>query len=266
MINRPQTLGPCRISRELKPGSLGKRYCAEFDGQPAIVETVSMRCDDELFERALRRIEVMTMVDHPHLVPILYAGIERDQLYVVTPQPSATADGAAPMSGDALRVVADVALGLDHLHQNSTVHRDIQPRHIGWYDGVVMLGGFALSDVDGPSRTHGVGPIGSVMTMAPSIVRGGQATVGSDLYSLGAVLHLLACGVAVHPCRSESLADRVVRIATEAPSLSPTLPPGLASVVRSLLDADGDTAPVRGPAVIAAPVAATTMTTVRNEL
>ncbi len=238
-MKQPDILGPCRLLADLEPGSLGRRYRSMFDGQKAIVETTSIRGDGELFERSLRRIEVMTMVDHRHLVPILHAGIERDELFIVTPEPDMTADRCAPLGLDAREIIGQVARGLAHLHQNGAIHRDIQRRHIGMYDGVVKLGGFALSDIDGPGSTQGVGPIGGVLTMAPSIVRGEAATTGSDLYSLGATLHLLATGIAVHPERSESLATRVLRLATDEPTIDPLLPKPLDSLVRSMLAADG---------------------------
>lgn len=238
-MSTPRQIGPYAVDTEIEPGSLGRRFSATFGGRAAIVEMISVHCDVELFERSIRRIELMTTVRHHHLVPILDAGLDRDDLYVVTPRPDRTAEEIRPIGAAAREVIASVADGLLRLHDHDVVHRDLQLRHIGWYDGVVQLGGFGLSDMRGAGRTHGVGPIGGVLTMAPSIVRGQAATVGSDAYSLGAALHLLATGFAVHAERPESLAGRVARIGAEPPVIDPSLAPALAPILERALALDG---------------------------
>ena len=237
-------LGPYPLDVELEPGSLGRRFRSSLPGNEVVdvvVESVSVRCDEELFDRSLRRIELMAAISHDHLVPILDAGLDRDQLFIVTPLPDRTADGLGPVGLSAASVMADVGLGLGHIHLNRALHRDLQLRHIGWYGGVVKLGGFGLADLQGTGRTEGIGPIGGILTMAPSVVQGHPATPGSDAYSFGAALHLLATGIAVHPVRAESIAKRVWRIGAEAPTVSPSLPPELVQTVSAFLSADGST-------------------------
>ncbi len=235
---------PGRLDRyvlelEIEPGSLGRRFRSDLDGRVVVVEAVPIRCDDELFERALRRIELMSTIAHPHLVPVLDAGLDADHLFLVTPAPDRTADLVGPLGEAAFTVVRDVGAALAVLHQHGVLHRDLQARHVGWFDGVVRLGGVGLADLRGAGRTRGLGPIGGVLTMAPSLVRGAPASVGSDAYSLGALLHLLATGLAVHPVRSESLAARVARIGIDPPRIDPTLAPSLRPAVAAALAADG---------------------------
>ena len=246
MRKRTRQLGRYRVDAEYDPGSLGRRFRSSWQGQGVVVESISIRCDEELFERSLRRIEVMTTVSHDHLVPILDAGLDGDQLFIVTPEPDGIAESTGPIGVAAGHVIADVGRGLAHLHHNGALHRDVQLRHIGWYDGVVKLGGFGLADLRGAGRTEGIGPIGSILTMAPSIVRGAPATSGSDIYSLGASLHLLATGIAVHPVRTESVVDRIRRIGSEAPVLSPSLPTELVPLIRTAISADGIDRPTHG--------------------
>lgn len=237
-MNRRRMMGSHILGDELDAGSLGRRFESLLNGQPVLVEVTPIRGEGELFERSLRRIEVMSSVEHNNLVPVLDAGLDGNSLYLVTPKPERTAERAVA-SEPQVEAFACVARGLSHLHQNGTLHRDVQLRHIGWYDGVVKLGGFGLSDLLGAGRTCGVGPIGSIPTMAPSIVRGRIATTGSDLYSLGAALQLFITGVAVHPQRPESLVDRIERIASDPPSIHPDLPADVLPVVRRALHADG---------------------------
>lgn len=238
-MRRPRCFGHHRVGAELEPGLLGRRFQTTVDQRPAVIEVVSVHTHHEVFERSLRRIEVMSAVHSPHLVPILDAGLDGDGLYVVTPAPSRLFDGIGADRAHVVRAVHAAGSGVAALHRSGIVHRDIQARHIGWYGGVVKLGGLGLVDYLGDGGTHGIGPIGGVLTMAPSIVRGSAATVGSDLYSLGATAHLMATGIAVHPVASESLAARVLRIAAEDPAIDPSLCPSLMSFVAAALAADG---------------------------
>ncbi|MEM1332078.1 MAG: protein kinase [Actinomycetota bacterium] len=211
----------------------------------AVIEAVPVRSEGELFDRAVRRIEVMAGLDHPHLVPLLDAGVSDGLVYAVTPLPSSTADSTeiGPMGLAAAPVLRDVALGLRHLHRRGALHRDVQTRHVGWYGGTVRLGGLALCDVTGDASTCGTGPIGALLTMAPSIVLGRRATAGADVYGLGASLHLLATGVAVHPAVPETVPRRLRRMATEEPTVDPSLPDELRPIVSAALAADGDPDP-----------------------
>ncbi len=234
------SIGGYTIDAVLEHGSLGSRAAARTrSGVAVIVEAISVTAEEELFERALRRVDVMSRVQHDHLVPLLDAGLEHDKFFMVTPQPDTVATELPAMGNAAEEPLVAVAQGLQHLHNNRILHRDIQARHIGWYDGVTKLGGVGLADSLSDERTNGVGPIGAISTMAPSIVNGAPATIGSDVYSLGATLHLLATGHGVFAERTESLAKRIVRIATESPQIHASLSHELRDTVGQMLAVDG---------------------------
>ncbi len=234
-------IGPHRVADDPMPSVLGHRF-RDVTGT-RIIETTSLRCDEERFERALRRLEVVDAIDSPHLVPILDAGLDGELLYVVTPSPDHTANELPAIGTAALEPHRAVAAGLDALHEAGVLHRDLQLRHVGWYGDTVRLDGCGLLDVIGPGGTQGIGPIGAADTMAPSIVCGRSATRGSDIYSLGAALHLLAVGRAVHPYLEESLTDRLQRIAAEPPQVADSCPTAVRRAVIRALEADGETAP-----------------------
>ena len=242
-MTRPPTLGGHELGEPLPDGSIGQRFRSIHRGRDVIVEATSIRGDDELFDRSIRRVELIGELDHVHLVPVLDVGLDHDHLLVVTPAPDEgpdqlLADARRPIR-DALAVVAAAASGLAHLHAHGVLHRDVQPPHLRRYEGVVKLGGLGLCDRRA-DRTCNVGPIGAVSTMAPSIVRGRPATRGSDLYGLGASLHLLATGRAVHPMRAESLARRSCRIGSSDPVGDSSLEPVVRELGVAALAVDGD--------------------------
>lgn len=233
------TIGGYACVERLTDGALGYRFASQLDEQAVHVECLSLRHEDELFTRFCRRIELMTKLRHRHLVPLLDAGLDGDTLYIVTPQPQRS-DDASPTLSTVITAAAGMASGLAELHRNGVLHRNLQPCHVGWFDGVVKLGGVGLADISSADRTNGIGPIGGVVTMAPSIVAGRSATEGSDVYSMGATLHLLATGEAVHPHQdAESLARRIIRMSSDPPTISRNLIPEVRSIVETALAQDG---------------------------
>eukprot|EP00971_Amphidinium_carterae_P240339 4771415-Amphidinium_carterae.1 len=84
--------------------------------------------------------------------------------------------------------------GLQHLHQNNHIHRDIKPQNVLHNSaGEVKLTDFGIAKELG---TMGLACtfVGTAMYMAPERCLGKDYSVNSDIWSLGMVLHELAIG------------------------------------------------------------------------
>lgn len=81
-----------------------------------------------------------------------------------------------------------------YLHSHQLLHRDLKPSNImiSHEDGTVKLIDFGLADMRSSSILKS--PAGSRWWVAPEILVGEQASVGSDIYSLGAVLKMMTPG------------------------------------------------------------------------
>jgi len=88
------------------------------------------------------------------------------------------------------RAVAD---GLAAVHAAGIVHRDVTPQNVlRVSDGRLVVSDFGLATDDDPTATsiHG----GTVAYMAPEISRGESASVASDVWALGVILHEIVFG------------------------------------------------------------------------
>lgn len=86
-----------------------------------------------------------------------------------------------------------IAHGLAAIHAAGIVHRDLTPQNVlRMADGRLVVSDFGLATDASETTTsiHG----GTIAYMAPEVVRGGRATVASDIWALGVVIHEVVFG------------------------------------------------------------------------
>lgn len=106
------------------------------------------------------------------------------------------AKGGDPMPvEEILRVAADIARGLEHIHSHGILYRDLQPRNVlfdEWdtarlvdFDIACSLDDSEMTDISGRSV---------IAYMAPEQLEGRRGDERSDLYSLGATMYEICSG------------------------------------------------------------------------
>lgn len=99
---------------------------------------------------------------------------------------------------EALRIASEAAAGLEALHENGIIHRDIKPQNIMISrEGRVKITDFGISrtqDMISVESSRKSYIAGTPKFMAPEQARGEAATKRSDIYSLGATLYFLLTG------------------------------------------------------------------------
>jgi hypothetical protein len=155
--------------------------------------------------------------------------------YVPAPSLSRLVLACGPLPVSTVRwLAAGCAEALASIHGAGLVHRDLKPSNVLVApDGPRVIDFGVARAAERMGRTTARGAVGTPAYMAPEQARDTrEASVASDVYSLGATLLFAATG---HPPYSgASVMDVLARLATEEPDLS-GLPAELSEVITACL-------------------------------
>jgi hypothetical protein len=208
----------------------------------------SLAGDPEARERFLREARAAAALSHPNLAQIYSigegAGIPYFAMEFIEGQTLAQKierEGKI-RSLEAIRLVRQVALGLQEAYRFQLVHRDIKPANLILSpDGTLKVTDFGLAKrAQGPGSMHLTATgqtLGSPLYMSPEQGRGLEADHRSDIYSLGATFFHLLTGRP--PFQAASPMDVVMKhIQEPAPSprsFAPEVSYPLAGLVQRML-------------------------------
>jgi serine/threonine protein kinase len=251
-------LGPYRLEELLGEGGMGVVFKAVREPDGEIVALKVLRAElsgDETYRRRFEREgRIAGNLSHRHLVPVVDAG-EADGLpyvasrYVVgrTLADVLEADGRLPLPA-VVRIASEIATGLDTLHREGLVHRDVKPANIM----VDESGGSFLTDFGlarGAAATVLTKPgrvVGTLDYLAPEVITGSAAGPPADIYALGCVVY--ECIAGRPPFAGGAFAETTLAILEEEPA-DPSagrddLPPTLSfAVLQALAKAPADRPP-----------------------
>jgi serine/threonine protein kinase len=212
-------LGPFTLEAVLGEGGMGIVYRAvrEPTGETVALKVLKQALSsDETYRRRFEReARVARDVRNRHLVPVLESGDDGGAHYLAM----AYVDGPSlaeqlttgPLSiADAVRIVGEVAVGLDALHANDLVHRDVKPSNIMLTStGTALLTDFGLAR--GRALTVLTKPgevMGTLDYIAPELIRGDGASPASDIYALACLA--FACLVGTPPFADLGMFEKAV--------------------------------------------------------
>ncbi|EHN12197.1 putative serine/threonine-protein kinase pknH [Patulibacter medicamentivorans] len=231
-----------RIQRPIGRGGMGAVYLAEHLSlrRPVALKivTAALAEDPAFRERFEREARLAARLDHPNVVAVYDAGVHEAgpwlaMRYVDGQDLSRrlrAAEGGRLTPEAAVRVIEQVAAGLDHAHAAGLVHRDVKPANVLIEDGDAgraLLADFGLTkevgDADDLTATGVV--VGSVDYLAPERIAHGHVDGRADVYALAAMLWTLLTG---RPPFDGQTATKLYRH-VHAPRPEPSrLDPGLA--------------------------------------
>ncbi|MFO0879096.1 MAG: protein kinase [Gemmataceae bacterium] len=199
----PVHIGRFEVIREIGRGGMGVVYLARDTVlHRSVAVKVLHHLDGMLEGRFLGEAQALGQVQHPNVTQVYETGTHAGQPYLVMEYLPGNLKELVreklPAPDEAARLVADIARGLQRVHEAGIIHRDVKPANVLLgRGGVPKISDFglakALGRTDGPTRSGEA--LGTPSYMAPEQVRGkGPITVAADVYGLGAVLYELLTG------------------------------------------------------------------------
>jgi serine/threonine protein kinase len=228
----PRTIGQYVVDRLIGSGGFGRVYLGHHTSDPLhrlVIKVVSASAHyQELWLQSYRQV---AQLQHPGIMKVVDAGVEADQVYVVTDY-VAGRDLQTFLRRhratwqEAARIVAAVAEALDFVHANGVVHRDIRPSHILLTDrDNPLVIGFAVA-------TNMLEEDVTPAYMAPEQLLGERVDGRADIYSLGVVLYEMLCGQ--RPFATGGVLEALGRVRGEEPTPPRQLAPGIPRELESI--------------------------------
>jgi serine/threonine protein kinase len=253
-----ESVGGYRLRRLLGEGALGLVYeAAGEDGATVAVKVLrpERAGDAAARTRFLREARLAARIESRHVVRVLEVG---DSYLVLPYYPRGSLARLLREEGklgleQTVRLAAELGRGLDALHEQGILHRDVKPSNVLLAeDGTAALADFGLARASDSTRiTHDGQLVGTPHYLAPELIEGEDATRASDLYALGCLLY--ECIAGEPPFTGRRPAEIGFAHLTEAPpdprKRRPELSEDVALALLAALEKDPQARPTSGTAL-----------------
>jgi serine/threonine protein kinase/tetratricopeptide (TPR) repeat protein len=248
------------IEQKLGEGGMGVVYRARDE---KLQRDVALKFLDTLpsgtsasHSRALQEARAISALNHPNICTIYEVGEVDGRPFIamefVEGRPLSTEITSVGLALDQVeRYGQQLADALAHAHSRGVIHRDLKAANvIVTPSGRLKVLDFGISQRFEPGHTGGDGTTvldqswesqhtftGTLPYIAPEILKGQEADVRSDIWSLGVLLYEMAAGQ--RPFRGATGFELSAAILRErTPEITPPLPPVLKSVIDKCLEKD----------------------------
>ncbi|MFN8384548.1 MAG: protein kinase [Anaerolineales bacterium] len=200
-------IGRYEIKNELGRGGMAtvyRGYDPRFEREVAIkfLPPELIHSDPQFRVRFEREAKIIAQLEHPSIVPVYDVGEENGQPYFVMRYMGGGSLSERMKAGlfsvdSAVKILEQIAPGMDEAHSKGIVHRDLKPGNILFTNkGVALISDFGIAKFtqgEAGSMT-GSAIIGTPAYMAPEQA-GGEAVDGrADIYALGVILYEMVTG------------------------------------------------------------------------
>ncbi|TVZ07162.1 serine/threonine protein kinase [Trebonia kvetii] len=261
--------GRYNLQHPIGRGAMGVVWRARdqlLDRDVAVKEVVisAMIGEDEkrnAYQRTLREARTAARLSHRGVVAVYDVAEEDGRPWIVMELvPSRSLDAVLTVEGRlsaarTCRIGQQLLSALAAAHTAGVLHRDVKPSNVliatdkigdSW-DERAVLTDFGIAQFEGDPRLTQTGMVmGSPGFTAPERIRGGDATSGSDLWSLGATLYAAVEGRGPYEQRGGAITTMSAIINEDAP-VAPHAGE-LAPLIAALLRRDPSTRPSAGAA------------------
>lgn len=200
------------IDEEMTGGGMSRLFVAtdtELQRRVVIKILPPELTSDMMIARFKRESEVTARLNHPHILPIITAGVREGLLYYIMPfiegeslRHRLKRDTALGVN-EAVGILREVSSALAYAHKQGVIHRDIKPENILLQEGHAVLADFGIAaalaapgqDAGAEKITRTGMSLGTVGYMAPEQATGDAKIDGrADIYALGVVGYEMLAG------------------------------------------------------------------------
>lgn len=203
----PEKIGRYEIKVELGRGGMAtvyRGYDPRFEREVAIkfLPPELIHSDPQFRLRFEREAKIIAQLEHPSIVPVYDVGEENNQPYFVMRYMSGGSLSERIHAGifsieDAVKILEQIAPGMDEAHSKGIVHRDLKPGNILFTNkNVALISDFGIAKFTQGEAGNMTGSaiIGTPAYMAPEQAGGEVVDGRADIYALGVILYEMVTG------------------------------------------------------------------------
>lgn len=201
---RPLQVGFYEIMRTLGKGNFAVVKLARHKvtkTQVAIKIIDKTRLDSSDLEKLNREVQIMKLLNHPHIIKLYQVMETKDMLYIVTEYAKNgemfdyLASNGRLSEGEARRTFWQILTAVEYCHRHRIVHRDLKAENLLLDENMnIKLADFGFGNFFVPGELLSTW-CGSPPYAAPEVFEGKEYEGPQlDIWSLGVVLYVLVCG------------------------------------------------------------------------
>ena len=182
-------------------GTYGKVYEAKQKSGGVVAVKICSVTDNAQVKKIIKEISVMSMLQHPHIIHYFYCEKTGNELHLFMEYARGGSLAAKIKECHPLEMtqivgyVSDIRSGLEFLHSKGVVHRDLKPANILLGEkNECKIADFGCALSTNSNFTPDFSTNGTVLYMAPEVLRGLKHDWRVDIWSFGCILMELVSG------------------------------------------------------------------------
>jgi len=251
----PEKIGRYEIKSELGRGGMATVYRGwdplfEREVAVKVLPPELLHADPQFKMRFEREAKIIASLEHPSIVPVYDVGDDNGQPYFVMRYMSGGSlseriKAKTLTVEDAVKILGQLAPGLDEAHAKGIVHRDLKPSNV-LFDakGTPYISDFGIAKLSQSQSSGMTGSaiIGTPAYMAPEQAQGTGVDGRTDIYAVGIILFEMLTGR--QPYEADTpMAVAFKHITDPVPNIqdaNPALPAGVDAVIQKAMAKNKD--------------------------